>query len=129
MAHFTDSRSPVHYPYRQKNDCSVIAVAALAEIPYEAAARVLRANGREDDDGATDTQWKASLTALGFTVRRVVSLRRTIRTVSRALPVTGRYLITTSDHMVAYIHGELIDDTKYSDLMRVENVYKIDDFC
>lgn len=114
------------YTERQKDDCSIIAVAALAEIPYDAAARVLRACGKQDDDGATDKQIIVALTNLGCEVFRVRTIRRTIRTVCRSLPVTGRYLITTSDHAASRINGELIHWDKWGDLLRVEYVYKVD---
>ena len=114
------------FAIRQKDDCSIIMVAAIAEVPYEASARVLRACGRWEDDGATDKQWKAALDRLGCVVRRVRTVRRTVRTVTRALPVTGRYVIVTTDHVVAYVNGELIDDHKWGDLLRVSAVYHVD---
>lgn len=114
------------FAIRQNNDCSIIMVAAIAEIPYEAAARVLRAVGKVDDDGATDNQWRAALRRLGVDVRRVRTIRRTIRTVLRALPVTSKFIIVTTDHVVAYVDGELIDDTQWGDLLRVSDVYRAD---
>lgn len=114
------------FAIRQKNDCAIIMVAAIAEIPYEAASRVLRACGKKDDDGATDSQWKTALRRLGCDVRRVRTVRKTVRTVTRALPTTTRYVIVTTDHVVAYVDGELIDDTQWGDLLRVSDVYQVD---
>ena len=112
--------------YRQKDDCSIIMVAALAGVDYDVAARVLRQCGKSDGDGATDGQWKLAMVYLGCRIHRVRCIRRTIRTVTRALPKTGKYIIVTTDHVVAFINGELIDDTKWGDLLRVTSVYKVD---
>lgn len=111
---------------REKDDCGIIMVAAIAEVPYDTAARVLRMLGRTENDGTTDRQWKAALEILGCQIRRIRTVRKTVRTVTRALPVTGRYVIVTTDHVVAYVHGELVDDVKWGDLLRVSAVYKID---
>lgn len=114
------------FAIREKNDCAVIMLAAVCDIPYEAASRALRACGRAFDDGATDAQWKAAAAALGAVVRRRRTPSRTVRTVARGLPDRGRYIITTTDHVVAYVDGELIDDTEWGDLLRVSGLYSVD---
>lgn len=112
---------------REKDDCGVIMVAAVGEVPYHTAARILRGQGRIDGDGVTDRQWKAALEILGCRLRRIKQTGRTIRTVARSLPLTGRYVLVTTDHVVGLVNGELVDDVeKWGDLLRVSHVFHVD---
>lgn len=109
---------------REKDDCAIIAIALLTGYPYFVPKESLQILSKIFGDGATDDQIHASLRILGHRLHKVDPKAKTIRTFARQ-GRKGKYLVTTSDHVVAVIDGVVEDDPKWGDLMRIETVHKI----
>ena len=108
-----------------KSDCADYAIAFACGTDVGSATYWLWKAGREyDHDGSTDRQIASAVRALGCRMRRVKTKARTIRTFARE-DREGRYLVTTTDHLVAVIDGRVCDRPEYGDLLRIEKVHKI----
>lgn len=110
-----------------KDDCAVYAVAFVCHVDPDRSRYVLGQCGRAFRDGATDVQIRAACRLLGRRLRRFRSECRTVRTFARD-NVWGTFLVTTADHVVAVVDGNVCDrswraDT--SDLMRIVRVDKV----
>lgn len=110
-----------------KNDCSVYAVAFLCCIDPGRARYWLGRAGRQWGEGATDTQIRLVIKKFGGRLCKRRSEPRTIRTFAREHR-WGAYLVTTCDHVVAIIDGNVChrtSDPEVTDLQRIERVDKI----
>lgn len=100
----------------EKNDCTVRALAILAQMPYGAAHRTLELLGRRDCKGLTLAQldtWFADKRVANYLVKRVFKpvYKRECMTLSNVtwrFP-RGRYYVIMTGHAVAMIDGVLQD--------------------
>lgn len=112
--------------HNERRDCTVIAVAALAEVPYAEAHAMLKQKGRKDRRGPYLSVVFEALRALGCTVTRVDSrhiiqqypgqhkglCHLTTHHPDRFPQVWAngkRYLFDTRQHVAAVVNGRMID--------------------
>ncbi|MCP4896272.1 MAG: hypothetical protein GY906_04790 [bacterium] len=107
---------------RERDDCSIIAVAAICSVSYPAAETALRCCGRLQNDGAYDETILSAVKSFGYRVCPVTCRAKTLRSLARKYSLC-HYLVATVDHAVAVIRGEIVDDQ--TDLARVETVWLI----
>ena len=109
----------------EKNDCAVKAVAIVANHPYKCTHRLFVTGGRKK---RKPTEWRLTklvLKLLGCHVKRTRQFdARTIRALEKQLPAKGRFLIRTSNHILAVIDGKVFDWTQ-GRLHRVCEVYEV----
>jgi hypothetical protein len=98
--------------YKDKNNCSVVAVAVTTGVAYGAAFKALEKAGRVRGRGATTGQIKEALDYLGYTTRAVVEQFKTVRTVTDYLPSTGNFLAYSPSHVLSIRNGRVIDWTE-----------------
>lgn len=109
---------------RERNDCSVRAIAAVTNNDYELAHNTLRMFGRKKNKRTTRDAMFLSIKLLGFSCREVNFEGKTVRTVQREL-TNGKYLVFVRAHVLAVVDGEAIDWAS-GRLHRVLNVYRIE---
>jgi len=108
---------------REKDDCAIVAVAAVAGTSYLIAADMLAKHGRQPNDGAyDDTIITAIKSLIHCRPMEVKSKCKTLRTFARQMK-SNIYLVTTVDHVAAVRYGEIVDDQ--SDLARIERIWLI----
>jgi len=110
-----------------KNDCAVYAVAFTCHCDPDVARFQLWRAGRDHADGATDAQIARAVRKLGRTMRRCTTNCKTIRTFAR-VHRWGTFLLTTTDHVVAVVDGNVChrtSDPEVTDLQRIEKVHRI----
>lgn len=108
----------------ETNDCTVKAVAALANVPYEYAHMHMKAIGRRKGRGPTWKGFYKGLRNMNLWYERAYIPGKTVRTLQKNLPSKGRYLIIVSGHVLAAVDGKVIDWTD-NRLHRIRKVYKI----
>lgn len=108
----------------EKNDCTVKAVAVLANLPYNYAHAALAKVGRKRGKGPTWGNFFKVLRNLNLWYERVEIEGKTVRTLEKNLPKKGRYLITVRGHVLAAVDGK-VHDWSSGRLHRINKVYKI----
>jgi len=109
----------------EKNDCAVKAVAIVANHPYKCTHRLFEAAGRKSKKGTAFYITKKVLRSLGCHIKQTKQFdARTVRTLEKQLPAEGRFLIRTSNHILAVIDGKIIDWTK-GRLHRICHIYEV----
>mgnify|MGYP003624225104 FL=1 len=98
--------------YKDKNNCSVVAVAVTTGVAYGAAFKALEKVGRIRGDGASTSQIRKALDSLGYTTRTVEKDFKTVKTVTDRLPSTGNFLAYTPNHVLSIRNGRVIDWTE-----------------
>tara|TARA_R110000803_G_scaffold126004_1_gene193482 strand:+ start:282 stop:674 length:393 start_codon:yes stop_codon:yes gene_type:complete len=101
-----------HKYYKDKNNCSVVAVAVSTGVAYGAAFKALEKAGRVRKRGATTGQIRKALDYLGYTTRTVEKDFKTVRTVTDRLPSTGNFLAYTPSHVLSIRNGRVMDWTE-----------------
>lgn len=114
---------------RERNSCTVYAVAVVLCVDYDEAHALLKAHGREDRRGASIWLEKRALDTRGI-VREIPipapplpHKRRyglysfdkrdrypTVAQFLRQLPRRGRFLLSAGHHSFAFVHGVLYDN-------------------
>lgn len=113
---------------REKNDCTVRALAVVCRVDYEVARGAMLATGRKPRQGAFQTQWMHGAQLLGHELIDVQFLvkSRTFKTLERSeLPklFKGKRLIIDSCEHVAGWDGRRILDWASGGLKRVDGLY------
>lgn len=109
--------------HRERNDCTVIALALLTGTEYKEAHQAMKLAGR-----------KNRCAAKHGTVRKVLGKQRkiitwpvdakTAITLPRELPSEGMFLVQMTGHVAAFINGELCDWTE-GKRKKVKAVYRV----
>ena len=98
--------------YKDKNNCSVVAVAVTTGVAYGAAFKALEKAGRVRGRGASTSQIVKALDYLGYKTRTVLEDFKTVRTVTDRLPSTGNFLAYVPSHVLSIRNGRVIDWTE-----------------
>lgn len=101
----------------ERNDCTVVALAAVTGYPYGAVHRALERRGRLDRRGCPYTVWLPALIDLGWTYADAMPLTggrvKTVITakqwLERNAPRETRFLVHQTRHVAAYVDGTLLD--------------------
>jgi hypothetical protein len=100
---------------RQRNDCTVRALASAASVPYDEAYDALAAGGRKAGRGFDFRGW--AKTGACDRWRLVWTACPAVKGQMRVTPVTfalahpeGRYVLCTAKHVLAVVDGVVIDD-------------------
>ncbi len=114
----------------ERNDCSVLALAVVADLTYDAAHKAMAEVGRKNNDGARTGQTFTALHNLGKTYDDVTDRAsfaeiKTIKSLKR-LNLKGKYLITVSGHILAMKDGEIHDWTNDRQ-HRIQKIYRVND--
>lgn len=114
----------------ERNDCSVVAVAAVCDVPYEVAHETLRKLGRTRGRGTSTFQILEACKALGFTTERINRRDkieqypgvhgRVLKNITTHHPDRfkavwrdgHKYLFLTSSHVAAVVNGVNVDWTR-----------------
>ena len=108
--------------YHENNDCAVIALATVADIPYEDAHAALELAGRKNRKGTTLGEIREALGVLdiNFLPLKEAYIRKpnknskwgfnryTYKTIKKRFP-TGRWLVANRNHIVGMVNGEIHD--------------------
>lgn len=111
----TESKRP-----KQKNDCTVRAVALALEVPYDRAYDMLKSAGRKSHQGFHFNEWAQEEVVndkrLKWRPFQAVKGQKRMNPVrfSQEFP-TGRWIVRTAGHVFAFIDGVGYDDTKEPD--------------
>ena len=102
---------------RQKNDCTVRALAVAAKLDYDAAYDLLKDAGRRSHRGFHFPSWAKTVVVNGYGLVREtfparkgqprMNVARFCRSHRR-----GRYIIQTAKHVAAVVDGVLYDDAE-----------------
>lgn len=102
--------------FRERDDCTVVALAAVTGLPYAVVHKVLAKRGRKHRNGCYPSQWKTALEDLGLTYANVLPLTcGKVKTVISARRWLDRYakdqrvLIHQHCHVAAYVNGDIVD--------------------
>ncbi len=111
--------------YKETNDCSVKALAVVADLPYAKAWNLLAQQGRRPRKGVTMPAFFNALKNAGFEAQDVSSFitERTVRGLQQ-LRLKECYIVTTASHVLAIKHG-LVQDWTAGRLHRVQKVWRI----
>jgi len=109
----------------ERNDCSVIAISILANIPYEEAYKVCEKLGRKKNGGMYEKDILKAFKRLRCRVEPVSMIHKrkgtrdykkftywfgySLKRVDEQLRPKGRDLISTSGHVSAYVNGRIED--------------------
>lgn len=101
---------------KERNDCTVIAVAIAARLTYLESYALLKLFGRPDRGGAHRETYKRALQWCGFRIEPVTNLTQpnscayTPKSIHKRLP-RGHYVCISSGHAFALVNGEINDWT------------------
>lgn len=117
--------------YREKNDCTVKAIAAACGVSYGKAHRTLAKLGRQRGRGASLMMIHRAVDAVMGTATdyhhtyKGSDIGLTLNRFRKAHP-TGSYIICSRGHAMAVVEGELIDWTAdTAGRRKVTNVWRI----
>ena len=120
--------------YRERNDCTVKAIAIAAGIPYDCAYSLLKSFGRRPRRGyKLQLHLSGILSRLGLAVHQrdylIPAIKRkgsglTMMTVSDYLPKRGVFLLWTARHVACY-RGGRVHDWTVGRKHRITNITKI----
>jgi hypothetical protein len=100
---------------KDRNDCTVVAVSVLCDIPYEEASAKLAAVGRIRNKGLAPHLYQKVMNELGFVIRRLSVKSKTVRTLERELAANYgdcRCMIHIRRHVLAWNGREIVDWSK-----------------
>lgn len=108
---------------KDRNDCSVKAVAIACNVPYSEAHKALEQAGRKTNKGAFLFQMKKAILRLGCKISPLESWKgKTTKTLD--LPRQDRYIAVTCNHALAVQFG-LVKDYSSEKNYRVQYVWKV----
>lgn len=112
-----------------KSYCSVVAIAAAANVDYNTAYKTLAKAGRKHRHGTSYDTIFAALKSLKCTTKEMVKHRctkcKTIRTLKREIPNKGTFMVFVSRHVLVFIDGECHD---WSDdtTRRIKSIHRVE---
>jgi hypothetical protein len=109
---------------KEKKDCSVRAITAVSNLPYEYVHEVFAKCGRIHGRGTSMRIIENVLFKLNIWTEKIKTSAKTIRSLKKTLPKKGRFLVHVSGHMLAVVDGEVIDWTKER-LHRITAIYEV----
>ena len=125
----------------EQADCTVIALAVMADISYSKAHQCMEAAGRTHGKPAWVSQMKRCLSSLGFTATKVHTFEminqypkahQVLRTITTHHPdrfpkawKDGTYLLVCKGHVAAVKDGVLVDWTR-GRKFTVRRIYKVE---
>lgn len=101
----------------EKSDCTVIALAVVAKIPYAKAHKQLADHGRRPGKGATRDVWMSAYKSAGMDLQPIEINAKTVRSAEAELAqrFQGRkVLLHTPGHIAAWDGKEIQDWSKGS---------------
>ena len=112
----------------ERNDCSVIALAASCDLSYKDAHEILRKKGRKTGKGVLTHEILSAVTIAGKTHQNVTEIFKrnfgnTVTKIENA-GLKETYLVLTSGHVLTMKDGKALDWTS-GRLHRVQAVYRI----
>lgn len=112
----------------EKNDCSVIALAASCDLSYKDAHEIFRKLGRKTGRGMTTSEILSAVTIAGKTHQNVTEIFKrnygnTVAKIENA-GLKETYLVTTAGHVLTMKDGKALDWTS-GRMHRVQSVYRI----
>ena len=112
--------------FGETNDCTVKAVAVVTGLPYEICHEAVKRRGRRNRKGAYPHQYHSALRDLGYKVEKqqLDPRAKTMKSVTKYLPSTGKFLINVSRH-VAGATGRLIHDWADGTCRRIISVHAV----
>jgi hypothetical protein len=96
---------------QERNDCGVVALANVADLPYDTAYAIAKASGRRARCISYADRVAEAARVAGVRVRKLALRRRTLGRFVRERPV-GRYYVRVGHHIVAVVNGTVTDGTK-----------------
>jgi hypothetical protein len=112
MSYTLDQLMSAREALGERNDCAVRAITAVTGADYFSVWIRFGKAGRVPCRGDYG-QWKTVLRQLGFKRRLTKKFKsRTVRTLCRELPPTGRFLVKTRGHILGVVDREAIDWTR-----------------
>lgn len=116
----------------ERNDCAVIAIAAVTGATYAEAHRALAEAGRVSRDGSYPEIMRAALSALGWAVRDLMAwdVTGTASVQYReardgALADAPDMLLRSPGHVAALVSGQLIDAETRDGFTRIDDFWQI----
>jgi len=112
----------------EKNDCSVIALAASCDLSYKDAHEILRKKGRKAGRGMLTHEILSAVKDAGKTYQDVTEIfkrnyGKTVSNIENA-GLKETYLVITSGHVLTMKDGKALDWTS-GRMHRVQSVYRI----
>jgi len=108
----------------ETNDCAVVAVAAVCNVPYEYAHSLFKKHGRRNRGSTKATMISAVLKDMQVWPELIRPKAKTVKSLKYCLPEKGRFLVWTSRHILACVNGEIIDWTE-GRLHRITKMHRI----
>lgn len=113
---------------RERNDCTVRALAATTHLTYVEAYQALAAAGRRPNGRIRPSRWQAVFGTVGYTLTGMIDQGidgKTILSVQRQLSMRpGKYLVLVSGHVLAIVNG-LVHDWAAGRRHRVLAVWQV----
>jgi hypothetical protein len=114
---------------KDTNDCTVVAVAIVAGIPYKEASSLLTAAGRINGKGFAVSKYHAVLRNMGFSIRDIRQnfKAKTVRTLERELAANYggcKVLVNIQRHVLAW-DGEQIVDWTAGRTGRIQQIHQV----
>ena len=98
---------------RTQNDCAVIALALVTNLPYRRIEGWLEYLGRRTNRGTQMWMVRSVLAMAGFRITvRQRSVPKSVNQCSQKLNKNKKFLVITSRHILAVIKGEVLDWTE-----------------
>lgn len=113
--------------FGENHDCAVRAIAAVSGFSYADVRAYLASRGRRKGRGTANYLIAETLNLLEVKRTERPDLKakgKTVRTLARVIPKTGKFLVNTRGHILAIVDGEVLDWTK-GRLHRVESVLEV----
>ena len=110
--------------YKDSNCCAVVAIAITCQVSFGKAFNLAKRLGRITGKG---TPWRiitTSYEALGYKLVRVESGAKTVSTLGRHLPSSGRYLVHVRGHVLAFDDG-VVKDWSEGRRHRIKDIYQV----
>ena len=132
--------------YREKNDCTVKALAITTGVDYHVANDVLRKCGRKNRHGCYDPVWKKSYSLTGHALKQLSifeflnkipeSYRKNIKNLTTYHPKkfpgifdpNKKYIIQVRGHVLPVIGGKVVDWSS-DRAKRAIAVYEVEKVC
>ena len=119
---------------KERNDCTVCAIASATDTPYQDVHTMLKDAGRKDGHRFKFISWSESNPyVFGYRMKNIplpVSVPNTLNQVTKLLPSTGRYIIRVrgrnGGHVFAYVNGVMLDKYPEPPKRRVLQIWKLE---
>jgi len=121
------SLSHISNIYKEKNDCAVITVAAIANIHYSEAHELFRKAGRRSKCGTPMHITRKVLSQLNLSLNDVTRYfsPSSVRTIAPQLPSQGKFVIRTHKHILAVVDG-VVHDWSAQRKLYTKSVYRVE---